>query len=456
MDFTQIYKHSLVSFSFGGQFILTALQDRLVVRRTDSLQIIATWLLEAPTTSKSPLHISHIGWSCDSEYLFAACTSLGFIDVFKLKEESWKARIEAGAEGLVKAEWAPDGRTLICTSEWGLRITLWSLVTGTATHIQYPVHSDSAYAFRADGRYFALAERHRSKDTLGVYDALHGYSMVRHFPLPTSNLGSLSLSPTGNYLAVSEGPLEFRLHIVTLAGSVVSSFSPDVDPGFGVRCVAWHPTGSLLAVAGRDNKVHILDNLSWTSVATLTLSSKLASDTIVWREPADWLVATEGRGFLSYEKTSGARTIPIPRVDMSKGTPKSGAVQLEWSKSGAFLLVRFESTPTVAHIYDFPVPDQPLTPRLRSVLIHTQPITNARWNPESDRIALCCGGQSIYIWSNEWVNEDGTAEDMAECVGIPAEKFDCRELKWSPVGKGLLLMSKDMFCCAFDVEEEEV
>lgn len=80
-----------------------------------------------------------------------------------------------------------------------LRITLWSLVTGTATHIQYPVHSDSgnaeafhslpfdhstneahpAYAFRADGRYFALAERHRSKDTLGVYDALHGYSMVR-------------------------------------------------------------------------------------------------------------------------------------------------------------------------------------------------------------------------------------------------------------------------------------
>lgn len=120
MDFTQIYKHSLVSFSFGGQFILTALQDRLVVRRTDSLQIIATWLLEAPTTSKSPLHISHIGWSCDSEYLFAACTSLGFIDVFKLKEESWKARIEAGAEGLVKAEWAPDGRTLICTSEWGV------------------------------------------------------------------------------------------------------------------------------------------------------------------------------------------------------------------------------------------------------------------------------------------------------------------------------------------------
>jgi hypothetical protein len=61
---------------------------------------------------------------------------------------------------------------------------------------------------------------------------------------------------------------------------------------------------------------------------------------------------------------------------------------------------------------------------------------------------------------------------MAECVGIPAgslrdhplymlnaeltlalEKFDCRDLKWSSDGRGLLLLGKDTFCCAFEVEE---
>jgi hypothetical protein len=40
--------------------------------------------------------------------------------VFKMRDEEWRGRIEAGAEGLVKAEWAPDGRTILCFSEWGV------------------------------------------------------------------------------------------------------------------------------------------------------------------------------------------------------------------------------------------------------------------------------------------------------------------------------------------------
>jgi WD repeat-containing protein WRAP73 len=78
-----------------------------------------------------------------------------------------------------------------------------------------------------DGRYFVLAERHKSKDTLGVYDALDAYKLARvsfrffwslvhmsvdsniqHVLLPSSSLSSISLSPTGNHLAVWEGPLE--------------------------------------------------------------------------------------------------------------------------------------------------------------------------------------------------------------------------------------------------------
>lgn len=82
------------------------------------------------------------------------------------------------------------------------------------------------YAFRSDGRYFVLAERHKSKDTVGVYDTADSYKLVRvgifisrpksfssfgqHFPLPTSSLASLALSPTGNHLAIWEGPIEVQ------------------------------------------------------------------------------------------------------------------------------------------------------------------------------------------------------------------------------------------------------
>ena len=70
-----------------------------------------------------------------------------------------------------------------------------------------------------------MAERHKSKDTIGVYDTAGAYQVVKvsarlflprgtgtkpsqHFPVPTSCLASISLAPTGNYLAVWEGSLE--------------------------------------------------------------------------------------------------------------------------------------------------------------------------------------------------------------------------------------------------------
>lgn len=124
MDFTEIYKQSanLVSFSPGAHFILNAVEDVLVVRRTDTLQINRTWTItpSARTTTEQDRWISHAGWSCDSEYLFAASAKSGILQVFKLRDETWTARIETGAEGLVKAEWAPDGRNILCFSEWGV------------------------------------------------------------------------------------------------------------------------------------------------------------------------------------------------------------------------------------------------------------------------------------------------------------------------------------------------
>ena len=39
--------------------------------------------------------------------------------------------------------------------------------------------ASKGHAFRQDGRYFVLAERHKSKDTIGVYDAANSFSLAR-------------------------------------------------------------------------------------------------------------------------------------------------------------------------------------------------------------------------------------------------------------------------------------
>ncbi|KAF8230672.1 WD repeat-containing protein 8 [Tricholoma matsutake] len=474
MDFTEIYKQSssLVVFSPGAHFILTAVQDRVIVRRTDTFQITRTWLLDpspsptyaslttsksksaASSTSTGEVGISHLSWSCDSEYILAACAKRGVVNLIKLRDAEWNGRIDAGAEGLVKAEWAPDGRTVLCFSEWGLRVTVWSLLTGTATHIQFPVHPDRGYTFRSDGHYFLLAERHKSRDTLGIYDTLDSYKLVRHFPLPTASLFSLSLSPTGNNLAVWEGPLEYKLYVLSLSGTILATFSPDADPGSGIRNVAWHPSGMFLVVGGWDDKVHVLDCLSWSPIVTLELSARLAGVTF-WQEPLKWFEATEGRGFLSYERMEGLRSLNLPRIDQAKPNPKSGTAQLEFNTTGSLLLVRFDNVPTVVHIYSFPSSRDSFTPKLRTVLLHSQAVAHVRWNPvRKGRLALCCGGQSVYTWSDEWSSEGGVDEEMAECIGVPAKKFETRDLRWAPDGKGFVLLDKDQFCCAFEVQED--
>lgn len=57
------------------------------------------------------------------------------------------------------------------------------------------------------------------------------------------------------------------------------------------------------------------------------------------------------------------------------------------------------------------------------MLLHSQPVLQARWNPvRKGKLALCCGGPSVYLWSDEWVGEGGDEEEIAECIGVPASK----------------------------------
>lgn len=150
LDFTEVFKQTgqLAQFSPGTTYLLTAVQDQLVVRRTGTFQIARTWVVDAsPSTTSSIVTpptrtnstrglqssannqtdsetpdgwITHIGWSCDSEYVLACCAKRGVVNVYSMVDPQWNARVEAGAEGLARAEWAPDGRSIVCFSEWGV------------------------------------------------------------------------------------------------------------------------------------------------------------------------------------------------------------------------------------------------------------------------------------------------------------------------------------------------
>lgn len=136
MDFTEIFKQSsgLVSFSPGAHFLLTAATDRVIIRRADTFQISRSWAIDPAPSATASLPsssgtfqtptITHLAWSSDSEFVLAACAKAGVVHVFRMSDERWYTKVEAGVEGLTRAEWAPDGRHIVCFSDWAVRVHL--------------------------------------------------------------------------------------------------------------------------------------------------------------------------------------------------------------------------------------------------------------------------------------------------------------------------------------------
>lgn len=132
-------------------------------------------------------------------------------------------------------------------------------------------------------------------------------------------------------------------------------------------------------------------------------------------------------------------------------------------------MVRYGGAPEAIWLYAFPSfvppagessPTAPvLKPKLRSVLLHAAAVTSVAWNPvRKGALACATGGGAVYLWSDEWVSGEaaggsGQAEEVAECVGVPARKFAACALRWAPDGRGLVLLDRETFCCAFEVEE---
>ena len=87
-----------------------------------------------------------------------------------------------------------------------------------------------------------------------------------------------------------------------------------------------------------------------------------------------------------------------------------------------------ESTPTALHIYNFPAPDEPFKPCLKTVLLHVAAVTRASWNPvRPETLAVCCSRPGVYMWTanSEWISENvGEFEtEVAECIGVPGRGY---------------------------------
>jgi len=112
MEFSDFYKHSsyLTKFSPDGLYIATVYQNRLAVRDSITLKVL--------NVNQSDAAIEHVNWSPDSHFFLAASYTAGTVYIGCIGENSWSAVIEEGTAGLKHARWTPDGRGIMCFSDF--------------------------------------------------------------------------------------------------------------------------------------------------------------------------------------------------------------------------------------------------------------------------------------------------------------------------------------------------
>lgn len=448
MNFSDLFKHTslLCEYSPSGKYIANVVQFRLIIRDINSLEVVN--LFTCLDT------INCIQWSPDSEFILCSLNKRNLIQVFSMENPDWKCKIDEGSAGLARVDWSPDSRHILTTSDFNLRITVWSLMNKSVSYMKYPKNMPKCYEFTQNGKYMLLAERRECKDYCSIFSC-DNWQLLKHFEVDTDNLEGLAWSPNGSTFAVWESPLEYKVLIYSVDGRCINKFQP-YKWSLGVRTAEWIPSGQLLAIGSYDQKVRILNHITFKSIMEFDHPLKISSkDLVIFKEvdnsfknkkdlSASFMndsvnineneIASIYSSPSKYEIFSGTLQIAAIKPDLDKPNPKIGISAIQFSCDNRFMLTRNDSMPNIIWIWDM------IKFKLTNVLIQTMAVKCVSWDPKQSRLALCTSNNKIYMWSPQG------------CISVetPCEAtFLIQSIKWNHDGNSFILIGKDQFCVTY-------
>ncbi|PIK58350.1 putative WD repeat-containing protein WRAP73 [Apostichopus japonicus] len=395
MNFSDLFKQNghLCRFSPNGSFLANVAQYRLVVRDIKTLQIVQLYTcLDA---------IQQIEWSSDSRFILCGMYKRGMVQVWSLEQPEWTCKIDEGSAGLKAVRWSPDGRHILTTADFHLRITVWSLVNKSVSYIKYPKDCKQGIHFTKDGKYMALAERRDCRDYVSVF-VCNTWQLVKHFATETQDLSGLEWSPDGSVLCVWDSLLEVRiLNHITWKTVVEHS----------------HP--------------HVMENPAVVVYKEVEQRAQVHQQLIPGYHGNLPVFAAQSK----YDVLEACPIeVPVLKPDPDKANPKIGISLLAFSSDNKYLATKNDNMPNALWIWDV----QKLCQTV--LMLQVGNVKCAKWSPVQTQLALCTGNNKLYLWS--------PAGSVS--VEVPTEaSFQVHKIQWHPEGGVLLLSGKEQMCLCF-------
>ncbi|GLE00672.1 hypothetical protein PINS_up009460 [Pythium insidiosum] len=453
--------NGLVQWSPCGDMLAVATTNRLVIR--DS----GTWQIRQQYSTVDV--IQAIAWSDDSQLVLTAMYKRGIVQVWSVQDATWACKITEGVAGMIYARWAPDSRHVLTVSDFQLHASVWSLEDASKSVIRHPKLGADGIAFSRDCRYVAVAERHECKDFLGIYGC-ESWDLVTHFQLESYDCVEVQWSPDNSTIAVRDSHIEYRVLVYASNGSLLAKYQA-YENALGLKTMAWSSSGQFLALGSYDDHARVLSHLNWKPVADfdheqLAISTSrvnknaveyeehYADQRVTDRPQGKRVAMSERQSSLSVSsglaasaamKAAGAlkprdicfviREPPFSVITVSsdplKGDPKIGIGRALWSFDSQFLVTKSDQMPHNVWIW------QTETMTLYATISFIDPVKAFRWSSTANQLALCSGGNRIFLWTIEGVS----------WIDIPSAEFKALGMRWSPTGDCLVVVGKQEFCC---------
>jgi hypothetical protein len=244
------------------------------------------------------------------------------VRVWELVDETWSATIKNGSGGMGKIVNTEFGRTkeeVLVFSDFGAKVTAWSLKTRRTVEIRDPKFATKGFMYRPRNGVFALLSRPAAQDILTLHET-GTYAVVKAVVLPTVDAQGLKWSVDGRWIAIWDAPsMGYKVHIYTADGHLYRTYSGyEVDglQGLGVKSLEWSPRGDYLAIGGHDRRVTLLS----TKTVCLVLSRALKHCTDIHSSHHRYSSTTPQPSSSLKETLSGKSKSPPPHKDP---TPRS-------------------------------------------------------------------------------------------------------------------------------------
>ena len=340
------------------------------------------------------------------------------VRIFDLNDTDWSARIDKAAAHLGRIADVTFGHTsdeVLVFSDFGIKVTIWSIVTRRGVEIRDPKYANQCYSFRPRTGHLAVLTRPVAQDILMLLNP-GDHSLAHSVELPTVDAQEVSWSPNGQWIVIRDVASAGRkLYFYTADGHLFKTYTRDEegsDVGLGIKCIQWSRTDGKLAIGDYNDEVTILSetkvkgpvyaqgqgaltNLQFSPLMNLKHSStiEIPIDPI-WQEQLD---AEGKRSYVVAPQPASAST--SASTAKSYQTPAYGISQVIFNNNGSLLATKSDSIPTTVWIWSMS------TGAPVAVLIHHSPVKHLAWHPTEPELLLIRSAipePSIHVWKSDW------------------------------------------------------